>query len=110
MIVGLALLAQVTGLVGLSLFLRSGPIKLIACASLCVCAAFEASIIMNLHSAFGMLLFGAWLIGSVAQAGCLIAVLTKPGASKNHVATAACLVVTNCMNVWFGVEFFNAVG
>lgn len=110
MIVAIALLAQVAGLVGLSLSLRSGPIKLIACAALGACAAFAASIIVNLNSALGMPLFGAWLIGSVAQAGCLFAVLSKPDASKHQAAAAACLVVTNCMNVWFGVEFFNAVG
>ncbi len=110
MIVGLALLAQVIGLVGLTRFLCSGPIKLITCAAVGACAAFEASIIVNLNSALGMPLFGAWLIGSVAQAGCLIAVLAKPDASKNQAAAAVCLVVTNCINGWFGVEFFNAVG
>ncbi len=110
MIVGFALLAQVWGLVGLSRSLYSGPLKLIACAAVGACAVFEAAIIVNLHSALGMPLFGAWLIGSVTQAGCLIAILTKPDASKSKVVSAACLVVTSCMNVWFGVEFFNAVG
>lgn len=110
MIAGFALLAQVLGLVSLSRSLCSGPLKLIACAAVGACAAFGAAIFVNLHSALGMPLFGAWLIGSVAQAGCLIAVLTKPDASKSQAVTAACLGVTNCMNVWFGVEFFNAVG
>lgn len=110
MIVSFALFAQVTGLGCLSQSLCSGPMKLTTCAAVAACAAFEASIIVNLQSALGMLVFGVWLIGSVVQAGCLLAVLAKPNASKNQAVTVASLVVTNCMNVWFGLEFFNAVG
>jgi hypothetical protein len=57
-----------------------------------------------------MPLFGRWLVDSAAQAVCLFAVLSKPDASENQAAAAASLVATNCLNVWFGIEFFNAVG
>lgn len=110
MIVGFALLAQVLGFAGLWRSLCPGPLKLITCAAVGACAGFMASLIAHVHPAFGMPLFGAWLIGSVAQAGCLIAVLAKPDVSKNQVVSAACLCVSNCMNVWFGVELFKAVG
>lgn len=109
MIVGFAMLAQVIGLIGLSRSLFSGPLKLITCAAVGACSGFIASLIIHVHPAFGMPLFGAWLIGSVAQAGCLVAVLAKPDVSKNQIVSVVCLVVTNCMNVWFGVEFFKAM-
>lgn len=108
MIVGLALLAQVAGFVGLSRTLCSVPIKWVACSCVAACAVFQVSVIVNLISALGMPLFSAWLIGSTAQAGCLIAVLAKPDASKNQAVAVVCLIASNCMNIWFGIEFFDA--
>ena len=71
-------------------------------------AVFQVSVIVNLISALGMPLYSAWLIGSTAQAGCLIAVLAKPDASKNQAVAVVCLIASNCMNIWFGIEFFDA--
>lgn len=109
MIVGFGLLSQVVGSFVLSRTLRTGSIKWVACVGVAACAVFEAAVIVNLMSALGMPLLSAWLIGSAAQAGCLIAVLAKPDVSKNQTVAVVCLIVCNFMNIWFGIEFFDAV-
>ena len=109
MIVGFSLVAQVAGFIGLSWALHPGPVRLAACAGVAVCAAFAAAVVANLSPAPGVLLCGAWLIGSITQVGCLMVVLARPEVSRNRFMAVATLVASNCMNFWFGIDFFTAV-
>jgi uncharacterized membrane protein len=104
-----ALLVQVAGLTILCRSLVSGTLKFITCSAVTACAAFVIAVIMNIQPAFGMLLFGVWLIGSPLQLSCLAVVIVKSNCCRNRAATVVSLFATNCANGCFALEYFKAM-
>ena len=89
--------------------LYRGPVKLIALASVIACAAFQLAVIVDPPSLLGILLFSAWMIGSVGQIGTLIVVCTMPKYSRTRAYTVMSLIVGNCANGWFLLQYYDAV-